>query len=176
LDDVQVYDGALTATDVAFLRSNPGRPLITNPISLFKDWATDHITDIDPTTDATFGGNPDGDPFTNGLEWALGGDPLAFDTLASLLDHKADSTVGLTFAFRREDTSEGEVDLALEFSSDLFDVDVNLSTIPPVSGATGGVNYTITENGDAPDDVTATVTAGNAGGGKLFGRLKAIEK
>ena len=76
-----------------------------------------------------FDGNPDIDPFGNALEWVLGGD-LPFDSMADLLDPKA-TDLGLTFTFTREDASEGEVDLAVERSTDLFDTDNNSSLVPP---------------------------------------------
>jgi hypothetical protein len=171
LDDVQVYDQALSASDVAFLHNNPGSPLSAVSSPPFENWATANITDIDPSADATFGGNPDGDAFGNGLEWALGGNPLGFDTFDDLLGHAGDDSTGLTFTFTREDASEGEMDLAVEFSIDLFDADHQSSIVPAASGTVGGVGYTILENGTAPDSVTANIPA--AVGGKLFGRLRA---
>ncbi|MCH7224773.1 hypothetical protein [Haloferula sp. A504] len=175
LDDVQVYDEALSTDDVAYLYSNPGSPLSSVTSPPFDEWATTNITNIDAGADATFDGNPDGDPFGNGLEWILGGDPLGFDSLADLLGFTGDSTTGLTFTFTREDDSEGEAALAVDFSNDLFDTDNHTSTVPAASDTVGGVTYTIEENGSAPDDITATIPAGNAVDGRLFGRLRGTQ-
>ncbi len=50
---------------------------ITRPASAYETWAQAAITDIDPTADATMGGDPDADGDTNAEEFALDGDPLS---------------------------------------------------------------------------------------------------
>jgi len=143
----------------------------------FTTWAASNITAIDAGADASFGGNPDGDPFDNGLEWILGGDPLGFDSTADLLDPQGDATTGLTLSFTRIDESEGEATLEIDYSNDLFDTDLNpLSAVPTASGTVADVVYVIEENGAAPDDVTATIPANKASpDGKLFGRIGALD-
>jgi len=145
------------------------------PADPYGDWAASNITAIDAGADATFGGNPDGDPFDNGLEWILGGDPLGFDSTADLLAPTGDATTGLTLEFTREEDSIGEATLTVEFSDDLFDVDINMSDVPMSSGTVNGVTYTINDASD-PDSVTANIPASNASSdGKLFGRVGASQ-
>ena len=50
---------------------------ITRPASAYETWAQAAITDIDPTADATMGGDPDADGDPNAEEFALDGDPLS---------------------------------------------------------------------------------------------------
>jgi len=145
------------------------------PADPYADWAASNITAIDAGADASFTGNPDGDPFDNGLEWILGGDPLGFDSTADLLAPEGDATTGLTLEFTREDDSVDEATLTVEFSDDLFDVDINMSDVPMSSGTVNGVTYTINDASD-PDSVTANIPASNASSdGKLFGRVGASQ-
>lgn len=146
-----------------------------NGTQSFSAWAATEITTIDAGADAAFDGNPDGDGFGNSLEWIMGGDPLSFDSAADLLSPSGGTATGLTLSFTREDASETEADLDVEFSNDLFDADSHTSTVPAASSTVDGVTYTIIENGSAPDDVTANIPAINAAGGKLFGRVRATE-
>jgi len=144
--------------------------------SPYSVWAASHIVALDAAADATFGGNPDLDPFDNGLEWILGGDPLGFDSTADLLAPQGYADTGLILSFTRDDDSETEAILDIEFSNDLFDVDFDFSTVPPASGTFDDVIYAIEENGGAPDEVTATIPASKASpDGKLFGRVNAIK-
>ncbi len=138
----------------------------------FAQWASTAITSVDPAADASFGGNPDNDAFSNGLEWILGGNPLGFDSMDDLLSPAGDATNGLTLTFTREDDSEGVADLFVEFSNDLFSTHLPpASSVPSASGTVAGVTYTITENGTAPDTIQANIPASHGPGGKLFARV-----
>jgi len=173
--------GTFTAVDLPTGYSidygTPGQIILTTAAvsDPYADWAASNITAIDAGADASFTGNPDGDPFDNGLEWILGGDPLGFDSTDDLLDPEGDATTGLTLNFTREDDSVGEATLTVEFSDDLFDADINLSDVPATSGTVNGVTYTIDDSAD-PDTVIATIPASNASAdGKLFGRVAASQ-
>jgi len=106
-----------------------------------------------------FDQNPELDPFSNGLEWILGGSPDEFDAMNELVTISANAGTGLSISFQREDASEGETTLSVQYDSDL----TTLGTSSVVIGATSsapnfdGVSITIVENGSGPDDVTVYI-------------------
>jgi len=145
----------------------------------FETWAASNITAIDAGADATFDGNPDNDPFANGLEWLLGGDPLNSDATEDLLQFTTEDLgngEGLTITFTREETAKSTTTTEVEASSDLFVFDIIPIDIDAVTPPFGVV-VDITENGAAPDDVSVFIPgpAFFEIDGKLFGRIKVNE-
>jgi autotransporter-associated beta strand protein len=138
----------------------------------FSTWATAQITDIDPAAPAGFDEDADGDGLDNGLEWILGGNPLAQDA-SSLVTTTASATGGLTLDFTREEDSIGLATLTVEYDVDLTGTWTSVPVGPTSSGPdANGVTITIDTVPD-PDDVSVNIPASNASVGKLFGRLKA---
>ena len=108
----------------------------------------------------------------NGLEWILGGDPLAQDA-GSLVTTTGSETGGLTLTFTREEDTLGSATLVVEWDDNL---DGNWTEVPVTQAGgsyLGGVTVTVNEVSD-PDDVTVNIPATNGPGGKVFGRLRAV--
>jgi len=154
--------------------------------SNYETFASNNGLDGSPGAEDGFDDNPDGDPFPNGLEFALGtpdifgganseGNPLQFESFDELVTTNASAT-GLTFIFNRSDESESEVFLRIEYDDDLegdFDRSVEIG---PESAPEdlNGVTVTVVENEDDPDEVTVVIPAtGNSANGKLFARFVA---
>ena len=86
---------------------------------------------------------------------------------------------GLTLTFSREDDSESETNLYVDYTSDLFVLDDNSAQIPAGSNPDlgNGVSVTVTENDDDPDTVVVNIPAANdLGTGRLFARLRAEQQ
>ncbi len=136
----------------------------------FDSWAATKGLDGSPGKSPAFGADPDADSISNGLEWILGGNPLAKDAASLVSTNVAD---GLTFNFTREETSLGTATLAVQWDTNLdgiwadVPVDQNGGTYP------GGVVVTVNE-GATPDAVSVQIPAANAPNGGLFARLRAI--
>lgn len=141
---------------------------VPNP---YLDWAASKGLDGSPGKDPAFDSDPEGDGLANGLEWILGGDPLAEDG-ASLVTMTGDGNTGLTLSFNRDEASIGAANLIVQWSADL-----GTWTDVPVEQAGGsypnGVTVTVDEI-PAPDAVTVFIPASNGLDGRLFARLKAI--
>ena len=135
----------------------------------FTSWTTSKGLNGLSGKDPAFGADPDGDTIPNGLEWILGGNPLARD--ASTLVN-ADAAGGLTLTFTRDEASLGNAALAVQLDNDLkgtwTDVllDQNGGIYP------NGIVVTVNEAA-TPDTVTVHIPASNAAEGKLFARLRA---
>jgi len=156
--------------DLAFITEEAG--------PLYQQWAASNITAIDGSADASFEGNADADPFANGLEWILAGNPLAFESTDVLLLPDADAATGLTLEFFRNKEAVGLATLEVEFSNDLFDSDLHVAAVPNAAGVTtvNGVEFTVTDVGGGVDSVVAVVPASAADPeGKLFVRLAAVD-
>ena len=89
VDDVQIYDNALNANQVAFLSGNPGSPLPpedTDFDGLNDLWEDEHFGDNSATvevgdlTPQDGSGDPDGDGATNEQEETAGTDPNVADS------------------------------------------------------------------------------------------------
>jgi hypothetical protein len=139
-------------------------------VSPFAAWNVSKGLDGSPGKDPAFGADPDGDSVPNGLEWILGGNPLARD-LSALIS--LDTTDGLTLAFTRDEASLGVASLAVQWATDLAG---NWSDIP-VSQSGGiylnGVSVSVDES-TLPDAVTVRIPSAIAPDGRLFVRLKAV--
>lgn len=137
--------------------------------SPYDTWASTSGLDGTPGKDPAFDADPEGDGIANGLEWILGGNPLAQDA-ASLVTATASAAGGLTLTFNREEDSIGQATLTVEYDSDLVGPWTSYATV----GATSSGPVTINTVPD-PDAVSVNIPASNAAGGKLFGRLKATQ-
>ena len=139
----------------------------------YSSWATNQITNINPAAPAGFDEDADGDGLDNGLEWILGGNPLAQDA-ASLVTTTASAAGGLTLAFSRADESIGLATLVVEYDADLTGTwtAVDVEGTPPFAN---GVTVNITP-GSPEDSISVNIPAvPNAVAGKLFARLKATK-
>jgi hypothetical protein len=134
----------------------------------YNEWAALNISSYDATADPGFEQDGDGDGLSNGLEWILGGDPLAIDATAVLPTITADAAGGLTLVFNRTSESAAAT-LNVIWDNDLATWDNNIliaSEIPPA-----GDNPSVTFAGE---QATVNIPAANAGpAGKIFARLKA---
>jgi autotransporter-associated beta strand protein len=137
--------------------------------SPYDNWAFGKGLDGTAGHEAGFTADPDKDGIANGLEWVLGGNPLAQDA-ASLVTASATAGGGLTLAFSREEDSIGQVTLTVEYDSDLVGPWTSYATV----GATSSGPVTINTTPD-PDAVSVNIPASNAVGGRLFARLKASQ-
>jgi autotransporter-associated beta strand protein len=147
-DEVRIYDGALTSTELE-ASHDLGPVAATTP---YASWATSKgLTGGDALNSA----DPDNDGMVNLIEYFLDGNPSAFTAAPAVTTNATD----LSISFKRRD--DAEADVASQFvrvSTDLVNwTDV---AIPTVSGAVSGITFTIVENGAAADDVTASVSMG----------------
>ncbi len=192
-DDVFIYRNPTSATEpaaatlarpdaadlsfdgISFGAFVNGRTVVHDEIRIGTSWAD--VIAADPYvawarekgldgSDAGFEADPDHDAIPNGLEWILGGNPLAFDSAPSWAGTSED---GLILTFDRDADAIGRADLFLQWSADLDDdwIDVPIQ-------ANGGTY----PNGVAVDvsggTVTVRIPGSNAVQGRLFVRLRAL--
>ncbi|MCX6877871.1 MAG: autotransporter-associated beta strand repeat-containing protein [Verrucomicrobia bacterium] len=142
------------------------------PLGPYGLWATANGLTGAPgsTTDPAFTADPESDGTDNGLEWILGGNPLASDP--SVLPGATRNLDGsLTLTFKRVLASIGEVSLGVQYGTDL---DIWESVSVGAAGSGPDVNGVII--GVAPfdaeyDTITVTIPASNAPGGIQFARV-----
>ena len=141
-------------------------------ISAFDSWAT--VTHGLSGGNAAFDFDNDNDGIPNGMEWILGGNPTVNDNPSILPTVTGTAAGGLTLAFNRASASIAETTLTCEWNTDLSST-WNSIPIGSVDVGPSGINPTV--DIDAPDNgkVTVNIPAGNAGGGKVFARLKATK-
>lgn len=142
---------------------------VPNP---YLDWAASKGLDGSPGKETAFDADPEADGISNGLEWILGGDPLASDG-SSLVAMTGNGTTGITLTFTREEASIGAANLFAEWSIDLGGTWTQVPIGPSGGSYANGVVVTVNEV-STPDDVTVNIPAANASNGKLFARLRAI--
>ena len=163
---------ASTATYRTSLISGSGLLSVSGGASLppYASWIASYAL---TGTDAAFGTDPDKDGTANGLEWILGGNPLAnspgFLPVASIDGNNFIVTC------RRNDASETEVELVAE-----WDIDPGYGSprvVPITPGPSGpypdNVFLDVSEQGSAPDIIELTIPRSNSPQGRLFVRLKA---
>ncbi|QJE97824.1 immunoglobulin domain-containing protein [Luteolibacter luteus] len=171
-DGATVTVGANTFT-LDYTDSNCVTLTSTTTQTPYMAWAESKGLDDSPGKESGFDVDPDQDGIANGLEWVLGGDPLANDA-ASLVTVAGSAANGLTLSFTREESSIGNVLLDVQWDADLdgnwTDVPVTQAGGPAANGVTVTVNQAAT-----PDTVEVHIPASNAVGGKLFGRFHANE-
>lgn len=147
--------------------------LVSEPSSAYETWVASHITAIDPGAAAGFGDDPDGDGLANGLEWILGGNPLAQDA-AGLVTPQGEAVAGLTLAFTRAKDSLAQTTLVVQWDVGLDGAWTGQVAIGATSSGpdANGVTVTIDDAG-ASDLVTVLIPASNAPAGRIFARLRA---
>ena len=132
-------------------------------------------------TDATFDADADHDGLNNGLEFVLGSEPNPVNpgsNSTALLPISAQASGNLVFTFMRKRLSESSVALTFQWSTGLnFLSPANDIPVGAASSVTNEVSVDIAESvPDAlTDTIVITVPATKAVGGKLFGRLKAVQ-
>ncbi|WP_367871614.1 beta strand repeat-containing protein [Luteolibacter sp. Populi] len=145
--------------------------LITVAGNAYSSWTSANGLDATPGKDPAFDADPEQDGISNGLEWILGGDPLAADA-ASLVTTTGSAATGLTLSFTREEATLGNASLILEWDADLQGSWNEVPISQAGGAAANGVMVTV-DQVSTPDGVTVNIPAANSAGGKLFGRLRA---
>jgi hypothetical protein len=120
-----------------------------------------------------FDGDVNGDGVGSGVAWLLGAANPNANT-AGLLPAVSRNNGNLVLTFRcLNAANRGGAALNVQHSNNLGASEPWASAaVPETSGPVSGVNFTITPDGDF-NNVVATIPAGEASSGKLFGRLKA---
>jgi autotransporter-associated beta strand protein len=127
------------------------------------------------STDPAFGADPDHDGIANGLEWILGGNPTANDHLSILPTVTGTASGGLTLVFNRNpDSAPPAATLVVEWDSDL-NAFAHSITIGTTDIAPSGDNPSVDIDAPSAGKVTVNIPNGNAQGGRIFARLKAIQ-
>lgn len=144
--------------------SGTGLLSVTGGSSAYDTWASGAGLTVANNGSAM---DPDNDGISNLLEYVLGGDPLSNNR--TILPFRSDDATSINFSFTRSDASETDVQLNVQWSTDL----VNWTNIPVGAGDSAGV--TVLEGGGADDIVTVVIPKSNAVNGKLFVRLKATK-
>ncbi|MEO5912971.1 MAG: hypothetical protein ABIS50_01980, partial [Luteolibacter sp.] len=144
--------------------------LTVTAASPYLAWAATFPT----LTNTAFGFDFDNDGIATGLEWILGGNPTIADTASILPTMTGSAASGITLNFKREEDSIGVADLVVEYGTTLAGFPGSVVIGVTSSGPDGnGVTVSVNTVPD-PDQVTVTIPASNASGGKLFARLRAI--
>jgi autotransporter-associated beta strand protein len=120
-----------------------------------------------------FDGDLNGDGVANGLAFLLNASGPNANALDKLPTASEDAG-GLVLTFQTlTTTARGTAQLMLEYSNSLAPASWTTVTVPGTAGVSTDGNVSFTLNGTGPLDVTATISAAAANGGKLFARLKA---
>jgi Concanavalin A-like lectin/glucanases superfamily/FG-GAP-like repeat len=141
-----------------------GQSFIAPGLSAFSQWAAAKnltVANNSPTDD------PDSDGLKNMLEFILDGNPLSSQE-NGLPPVLTKSSGTLTFTFPRSDDSEADFLLHAEISGDLQE------WTPLLIGPDSTLNFTITENGSAPDTIQLTLPATLSP--RAFARLSALAR
>ena len=161
LDDVQVYNKALTASEVTSLFNNPGTPLLAaNPT--FTDW----IAAYSVGTETGFRLDPDGDGIENGLEAWFGTRP---DLRSTGLSKPIKEGKTITFSHPVNQQFPTDIHATYQWSPDL----VNWYAGDGEDGSASGLTMLITSTHSGN---TATVTAvANELSSPIFLRARATQ-
>ncbi len=136
----------------------------------FQSWAALNGLDNTSGRESAFNADPERDGLANGLEWVLGGNPLAPGS--AVLPQLGSDPSALSLSFARADESETSTTLVAQWSTTLVtwtDVPVGGTSSGPDAN---GVTVAVAENGTAADAITVRVPNTNAAAGRLFLRLK----
>jgi hypothetical protein len=146
---------------------------VDNSLTPYAAWAAAAGLDGTPGKEAGFEQNPEIDGLANGLEWVLGGDPLAGDD-GALVTTSGNAATGLTLVFGRAADSIGEVSLFIDWGPDLNSLANTLAIGTSDVGPSGNAP-TIDIDAPVAGKITVNIPAANAVGGKLFARLRATQ-
>lgn len=134
----------------------------------YESWAASYALS---GADHPFDADPDRDAIDNGLEWILGGTPLAGS--ASILPQVSSDATYLFLTFNRNDGSESSSTLVAQWGAGLAswtDAAIGASSSGPDGN---GVTITVTENGASPDTIVVSIPRTLGPQGQLFARLRA---
>jgi len=138
--------------------------------SLMDQWRAQHFPGLGKTGDAASDANPDGDAFTNLLEFAFGLNPHSADSITHMPQLSTVAVAGSQWpaiTFRRRKSVPAGASYLVEESADL-------ATWQAVDQATQAVG-TPTDQGDGTETVTIRGTHA-LGNGEWFLRLRVIEE
>ncbi len=125
-------------------------------------------------TDPAFGADPDNDDIDNGLEWILGGDPLASDT--SVLPQPTRNLDGsLTLKFKRALTSVGKVTLRVQYGANLRTWKSVVVGVIDSPADLNGVTVDVEVFNAEYDTITVNIPDTNASDGAQFARVSVLE-
>lgn len=147
-------DSRITGTGILY---------VTSGLPTFENWAT--LLGL-TGNNALSSADPDNDGIQNRLEFVLGGNPSNGDSTTVLPTF---AVVGnfMFFSFTRNDDSETDTAVKLQYSSDLSAwIDVPVGSVSSVGD---GASVLVFENGTAADGITAQIQLGTKT--KLFARL-----
>lgn len=156
LDDVKLYDVALTAAQAQVLYCE------NRPLEGYQAW----IKNYPGLNDDSFGGDPEKDGIPTGIEFVLNGTPTGPDHI--LLPQLDEIGENLVFTFTRSAEAVPFTEQYFQYGSDLSNWTDLKMTEPRASEVSLG---SITEG---LQEVTVTIPTNVAVDGRLFGRLKVL--
>lgn len=137
----------------------------------YTAWSNSKGLDGSAGKNPAFNADPDHDGVANGLEWILGGNPLANDA-ALLASATNTSTRDLTLTFTRNEESLGNATFTVQYSSDPGGTWTSVPVTQAGGSYTNGVTVTVNQAA-TPDQVTVKIPASVATEGRIFARLLA---
>jgi fibronectin-binding autotransporter adhesin len=190
---VDLTNGTITISGATGNHSYPlltaasitGTPVLAAPVPNYElqviDGATDELRLVNTgggspyetwAVGAPFDGDSNKDGVSNGLAFLLGAtgpNANALDKLPAVTQ----SAGALTLSFSMlNDTANGDATLAIQYGNSLSGGSWTEVPVPYTSGTVGDIVFNVT--GTGPLNVTATIPASKAAGGKLFGRVKGV--
>ena len=138
----------------------------------YSNWASDNITAINPSAPVGFDDDADGDGFTNGFEWILGGSPLVSDASELL---SIGTNEGVTLQFDLVEATLNEVELFMDWDTDLsgdFSNSVALDLDLPQSDDGPIVTIDTTRS---PSRVSIAIPASSVPDGRFFARFRVVQ-
>lgn len=159
LDDVQVYNKALTTAEITTLYNDPGTPLMAaNPT--FSEW----VAGYDVGAETGYSQDPDRDGIANGLEAWFGTRP---DKFSAGLSQPTTDGATITFSHPLNEQMPSDITGSYEWSPDLSDWYAG----DGVEGPSNGLTVVITANSSG-NKTTVTATASEVYN-RLFFRSRA---
>ncbi len=137
----------------------------------YTAWSLSKGLDGSPGKESDFNADPDHDGVANGLEWILGGNPLANDA-ALLASATNGATKELTLTFTRNEESLGGATFTVQYCSDPGGTWTSVPVTQAGGSYANGVTVTVNQAA-TPDQVTVKIPASAATEGRLFARLLA---
>jgi len=161
------YDGTLEISGSNLVLT------VTDRTPSFASWAAAAGLTGEPGRENGFDDDPEADGLPNGIEWVLGGDPLARDSASIAPFFDEHDVLNFAFTFPRTDESESGTTVFVEYSATLSaggwtQVPIGASD----SSAPNSVTVKVTENAGAPDTIKVILPKSLALNGRLFARLK----